>query len=167
MADLGEMALCKLKILQREVLNQRKQAREDGDFDTYDVLRQQNRTLQYEIEQRSKKLKEAKSVTITNHAVMRYLQRIKGVDINRIRKKVKNHSDKEFINDRDVVNYILAMNKQSIYDLWDEILPSYVRTIIKDQGCGMYPVRDGMNLLVRKNVVMTIYGREQMSDPRF
>ena len=126
-------------------------------------LKIENRKLNQE----RHKVKNTKDIEITKHAVVQYLNRAIGMNIDdikvSIRKKILTDGieikDSEPIQDHQVVDYLISENLIDLKQVEDEILPESVRNlIIKDEllgSTGTFVTKDGFRLAVSGGKVVT------------
>lgn len=119
-----------------------------------------------ELNKERHKLRKLNQLNITSHAIVQYLDRAKGEDINSIKKEIANirGSKSSEVQDHEVVEFLEASGKINIEEIEKEMVPEKIKnTILSDELLGMsgtFKRRDGFRLVVRNSSIITFLPKE-------
>jgi hypothetical protein len=121
------------------------------------------------------KLKDLEEVNVTSHAIVQYLNRATGMDIEKIRTKVRKKMVNEGskispttkIQDHQVVDYLVNEDLIDLEQVEAEILPESVKELIMSNellgSTGTFTTKDGFRLAVSGGKVVTFLPKKEKS----
>lgn len=99
------------------------------------IISNQNKIVlkKQEIKDIDKKINKLKSnkLEISDHAILRYLERIENIDINKIKDRIKN-----------------------------ELINEEIKNQVKILGNGIFPIKNNLKAVIKNNIVITIYPKD-------
>ncbi|MEK6828540.1 MAG: hypothetical protein AABY15_00205 [Nanoarchaeota archaeon] len=124
------------------------------------------------LNQEKHKIKKLKEVEITSHAVVQYLNRARGMNIESIRNEVakklsEGGETKEIsdIKDHMVVNFLVEENRINLKEVESDILPESVKKLITANeligSTGTFHTNNGFRLAVSCGKVVTFLPRKE------
>lgn len=120
-----------------------------------------------ELRKEKRRLKKIGEINLTSHAVVQYLNRARGIDIEKIRKEIRDKMMEEDetvketrkIPDHQVADYLIKEERIDLKEIEDYMLPSNLRKVILSDelagSTGTFTLKDGFRIVVKGGMVVT------------
>ena len=92
-------------------------------------------------------------IRLTDHAILRYLERIEKLDLQPLRDKIKNI-------DYQIVQYLRDQGIDFTF-LEELLVTEDLRKLVTVLGTGTYPLIEGVQGRIVNNCIVTIFGKER------
>lgn len=132
--------------------------------DKLQAVKKDNRSLHKE----KHKLKVLGEVQITSHAIVQYLNRAKGVNVDELRKEFADkysHASVDEVKDHMLVDYLVSENRIDLKEVESDILPESVKKLITASelagSTGVFGTNDGFRLAVSGGKVVTFLPKKE------
>lgn len=91
-------------------------------------------------------------IIVSDHAVIRYLERVKGFDIKSLRKEI----DSSAVGDHEIIQHLENVMHINIEAIRKGITTEKLVTQVSTIGDCKYPIGDGFLAIIRENTIVTI-----------
>lgn len=125
----------------------------------------------HQLHKENKKIKYLENIGITKHAIVQYLNRYKGMDIDKIREDIKFKTNSKKIEDHIVVEHLVADGIINLEEIEREILPEDVKKLITADellgSSGTFELKSGFRIAVSDGSVVTFLPKKEKSKKIF
>ena len=111
-------------------------------------------------------LKKLNQVNVTSHAIVQYLDRGKGQDVNSMKKELSEKLEKSYseVKDHELVDFLVEEGRIVREDVEREMIPEYMKkTILSDELLGAtatFKRKDGFKLVVKNSTIITFLPKD-------